>query len=281
MKLKIEHKTIYSYDNEVILNPHTLYLTPQCRTYYTLKDYQLLVNPIPVSISSLIDLENNAYMQCWFTGYTQHLEISISTVIESKAFNPLNFIYHNSFRKTEKSFQYGDVNNTLLKTYLITHSYPELLDYTYSVFLSVNDIVTFLSKLNEGIYHNWHHVIRLEDGFLSPSVTFSTKSGSCRDLATMMIEMLRSVGLAARYVSGYAYNPALEEEHNLHSWAEVYIPGAGWIGLDPSLGLFTDCNYFPLVASYDPSQTLPVSGTYGGSSQSSLFTFVDIAPVSL
>ncbi|HMP28720.1 MAG TPA: transglutaminase family protein, partial [Saprospiraceae bacterium] len=265
MILNINHTTQYKYDNEVILNPHILYLLPQYRTYFKQIEYRIKITPNPVSVSSLIDLENNAYLQCWFTGYTQELEVKLDIKVQSDQFNPFNFIYDNTFRKTNRGFEYTNKNNILLKAYLQPCSIVEIYEFTQNIYQSVNDVINFLTKVVEKVHIEWNHIIREEIGFLSPAVTFQTRSGSCRDLATMLIAMLHSVGLAARYVSGYAFNELLADEHNLHAWVETYIPGAGWIGLDPSLGLFTDFNYFPLVSSVDHSMTAPIIGTFGGS----------------
>ena len=92
----------------------------------------------------------------------------------------------------------------------------------------------------------------------------------------MLIHMLRMQGLAARFVSGYAFNPELDEGNELHAWVEAYLPGAGWLGLDPSLGLFADQNYIPLATSSLAQNTLPVHGNYGGTARARLATTVDI-----
>jgi transglutaminase-like putative cysteine protease len=92
----------------------------------------------------------------------------------------------------------------------------------------------------------------------------------------MEMDILREIGLATRFVSGYAFNPDLEDGHELHAWLEVFLPGAGWVGVDPSLGLFTDHTYIPLTSHPDPKRTLPVQGTFSGTSDSKLLTRVDV-----
>lgn len=86
----------------------------------------------------------------------------------------------------------------------------------------------------------------------------------------MLVHMLRNVGLASRFVSGYAFNPELTEGHELHAWVEVFLPGAGWVGLDPSLGLFSDNHYIPLAAGYSPELVAPVQGSFGGTASTDL-----------
>jgi hypothetical protein len=276
MIIEINHETRYNYETEVLLNPHILYLTIQNRNYYKITHHSIIVDPEPTGLNALIDLENSSYYQAWFGRYTNHLNIKVQFIVEAAEFNPLHFIYDSRFTKLSTGFDYGGYKNNLIEVYLHQLFLPELKSFALEFFHATSDIVTFLHSINAYIHQHWQHEIRIEPGFQHPLITFSDKRGSCRDLAYMMMEMLKSVGLASRFVSGYAYNPSLSEEHNLHAWIDIYMPGAGWIGIDPSLGLFCDHHYFPLAASYEPSNTLPVIGTFGGTSGSELYTFVDI-----
>ncbi|MBK7635718.1 MAG: transglutaminase domain-containing protein [Saprospiraceae bacterium] len=160
-------------------------------------------------------------------------------------------------------FDYGGYKNNLIEVYLHQLFLPRTGNHCFRIFHATSDIVTFLHSINAYIHQHWQHEIRIEPGFQHPLITFSDKRGSCRDLAYMMMEMLKSVGLASRFVSGYAYNPSLSEEHNLHAWIDIYMPGAGWIGIDPKPWIVLRPPLFPLAASYEPSNTLPVIGTFG------------------
>jgi len=99
---------------------------------------------------------------------------------------------------------------------------------------------------------------------------FQEKHGSCRDLSWFMMNCLRFLGIPARFVSGYSFNPEIGQDHELHSWVECWLPGAGWLGVDPSLGLMTDHHYIPMACSFDPTKTLPVQGIYAGSATSNM-----------
>jgi transglutaminase-like putative cysteine protease len=123
------------------------------------------------------------------------------------------------------------------------------------------------------------HIIREEEDLWAADNTFRFQKGSCRDLAWMQMNMLGSLGLASRFVSGYAFNPEVASGHELHAWLQTYLPGAGWIGLDPSLGLLTNQLYVPLAYHPDPIQTLPVQGSYGGGAKSKLETDVIISQI--
>jgi hypothetical protein len=280
MILEINHDTRYTYDETVLLSPHIFYLFLQNRNYYHIKRQSILIDPEPSGWNTLIDLENIFYYQAWFEGYSNHLNVKVHSIVETTAFNPLNFIYDSRFKKLSDGFDYGDYKTNLIEVYLHQLFLPDLKAFAIEFFHAAQDVVTFLNNITTFIHRHWKHEIRLEPGFQYPLTTFSEKRGSCRDLAYMMMEMLKSVGLATRFVSGYAFNPELSEEHSLHAWIDIYLPGAGWIGVDPSLGLFCDHHYFPLAASYEPSNTLPVIGTFGGNSGSDLFTHVDIKKLS-
>ena len=279
MIIQCKHITSYKYENEVFLNPHVLYLLPQYRQYYQIQSYNIQINPVPTGRSQLVDLENNQYLQCWFSGLSDILEISVDLKVNTIPFNPLNFIYDLNFKKGPETFEYGNKHNHLLAAYLISAGGQDLRNFIVPIYKSSQDIVGFISTLNKSVYDNWEHEIRNEPGTHAPSFTYQYKKGSCRDLALMMIDMLRIAGIASRFVSGYAYSESLKEEHYLHAWVEIFIPGAGWIGIDPSLGLFTDHRYIPLASSYLYSNTSPVFGTFGGSSNSSLDAYVELTVV--
>lgn len=226
------------------------------------------VTPSPLGINERFSLEGNPYFQVWFTGFTQKLEILVNMELEVRSFNPFGFLMDVEFIKQinptqTPAFRYSEEESVLLAPYLAHEVSAELMDFA-KIHLSGSDPLAFLMSLAADINGNWEHLIRMEEDVWSPAYTFYQKKGSCRDLSWMMIQLLRSVGLAARYVSGYAFNPELDEGNELHAWLEAFIPGAGWVGVDPNLGLLTDVHYIPLACSNHPGRTLPVHGTVGG-----------------
>ena len=273
MKLKIEHHSLYTYDHTVQLNPHNLFLKPLQRDNLKLLSYDIQVNPTPVGIAERFSLEGNPYFQVWFSGFTQKLEITVKMELEVSSFNPFGFLIDVGFIKQinpalTPAFHYLEEERVLLAPYLQHEITPELRAFA-TKHLEEAKPLAFLMALAGDIYTHWDHIIRMEEDVWSPDYTFQIKRGSCRDLSWMMIQLLRSVGLAARYVSGYAFNPELDEGNELHAWVEAYLPGAGWVGVDPNLGLLTDEHYIPLACSNHPSRTLPVHGTVGGDHPSS------------
>jgi transglutaminase-like putative cysteine protease len=273
MKLDINHHSLYKYDHAVQLNPHTLFLKPLQRDNLKLLSYNIEISPTPVGINERFSLEGNPHFLVWFSGFTEKLEITVKMELEVSAFNPFGFLMDVEFIKQINpkqipAFRYLEDELALLTPYL-THEITEQLVAFAQKHLSDDNPLTFLMSLAADINENWEHIIRMEEDVWGASHTFNQKKGSCRDLSWMMIQLLRSVGLASRYVSGYAFNPELDEGNELHAWVEAYIPGAGWVGVDPNLGLLADEHYIPLACSNHPGRTLPVHGTVGGDEPSS------------
>lgn len=278
MKLSVSHLTRYNYEEKVPLNPHQLFLIPQQRTYYRLLDADWVIRPQAMGKSQRINAEGNPFFQVWFDAPTDFLEVDLHFELETFNFNPYGFIIAKHDYPFDH-FEYKGNTGEFLKIYQKTDGFPELRDFAKKLMAENQDIVSFLVALLTFIHKEWSHDLRFEPGLLEPMDTFENRRGSCRDLSWMLMQMLRNIGLATRFVSGYAFNPELDQGHELHGWVEVYLPGAGWIGIDPSLGLFADHNYIPLASSFHPTNTLPIAGTYGGTAKSEFFTEVKIKQV--
>ena len=138
------------------------------------------------------------------------------------------------------------------------------------------ETLALLQKLNRGIYDGFRYQRRVSKGVQSPAETVECNSGSCRDFAALFIEACRCLGLAARFVSGYMYSPKITGRMSMHGWAEIYLPGAGWIGFDPSWGILTDFHYIPAAVTRHAEHAPPISGTYFGTTKDFLGTQVDL-----
>ena len=144
---------------------------------------------------------------------------------------------------------------------------------------SQNKTVDFLIQLTRKIHTDFELESRLEGDQHPPEYTFQAGKGACRDLSWMQIQMLRYLGLAARFVSGYFYIPSEDSAFELHAWVEVFIPGAGWVGLDPSHGMFTNQQHIPVSASFVVANTMPVTGSIRGDAKSTLETKLNIESI--
>jgi len=281
MQLRINHLTQYDYSSVISLGLHRLYLLPQFRTYLSVSFQRLSISPQPAGLGDRIDLTGNSFKQAWFNEETDFLNIQSELLIEMKKFNPFGFIIDPDFLKESVDsgkpvFSYPSENQDLIRPFVRLTEFASAEHILNSTWKESSGITDWLARLTNLIYQNWNHVIRHEENIWDPGFTFSNKGGSCRDLAWMQMMILRQAGLATRFVSGYAFNPNLDDGHELHAWLEVYLPGAGWIGMDPSLGLLTDHHYIPLATHPEPRKTLPVQGTFGGIAEANLKTQVDL-----
>lgn len=284
MLLNINHLTTYIYSEAVPLNPHSIFLYPLPRNYASLISYHLDISPSPVDVQQRFSIENNPFSLAWFQGFHKTLSIEVKLQLEIKPFNPFSFVVSPAFVKAFAAGNkgenlYSEDEMQLLGPSLVIEENTDFGGFAQQVKTENEEPISFLVNLTEKIHEHWAHTIRYEENLWAPNKTFITKEGSCRDLSWMLMQMLRQMGLGSKFVSGYAFNPDLDEGNDLHAWVEVYLPGAGWVGIDPSLGLFTDEYYIPLASSSIPHFTLPVSGTYGGTATSELHTEVLIEQV--
>lgn len=272
MHFKIEHTTLYRYSAPVFPEPQHFYFYPHHRPYLHLINFDLQVHPDPSGLTLRLDAENNLYHQCWFNGEVDFLKILVTVEVEASEFNPFDFLVE-EIPKTN--------HQDALRLYLNfrVNLSEECKNWVQAFKTSPDhDPIDVLKQLCKKIHSGWQHAFSYLTDLLDPNQCFLNKTGSCRDLSWMMIQMLRFLEFPARFVSGYSYNPELDG-HELHAWVEAWVPSAGWIGLDPSSGLFTTSHYIPLAASYHPANTLPVQGTFRGDATSEMETAVSIVPV--
>ena len=266
MLYKINHTTKYKYDRKVFLEPHVLRLIPRNDFVQTLHEFSFHIKPKPVDNSFNIDIEGNNNLTVWFDDIHKELEIKTACKIETKRTNPFDFIV-TDVSAIKLPVKYPKEYEIILKPYTVNYTKPtkKLIDFANSILKNSNgSTMFFLFNLSSYIHQNFE---KIERKFGPPNPykqTLNEKKGSCRDLAVLFIETCRVFGLAARFVSGYYLSDYKYVENSLHAWSEVYLPGGGWRGYDPSLGLAVSCYHVTLTSSYHPSLAAPVSGTYRG-----------------
>jgi transglutaminase-like putative cysteine protease len=272
MRYEISHTTIYTYDRSVLLHPHVLRLRPRSDSWQNLQAFSLAIDPEPVGISHISDLDGNNLVQFWFTETTQTLKVRVTSEIETFQTNPFN--YQLQPWATRVPIDYPSSLKTRLQPYFQTHnptSDAVALELAQDIHHQVGgQTLAFLSTLNQWIYANCEHTIREEGEPWPAGVTWRQKRGSCRDFVVLFMEVCRAIGLAARFVSGYQEGDLDSEERHLHAWAEVYLPGAGWRGYDPTHGLAVADRHVSLVASTHPQDTAPLTGAFTPASAQSL-----------
>jgi uncharacterized protein (DUF2126 family)/transglutaminase-like putative cysteine protease len=267
----LHHVTSYSYDRAIALGPQIIRLrpAPHCRT--PIKAFSLKVTPSNHFINWQQDPFGNWMGRFVFPDKTTEFKIEVDITAELAVYNPFDFFLEEYAEKFP--FDYTPELKTELAPYLETEKLgPKLKAWIATVPLEPMPVVDFLVALNQRLQNEIKYLIRMEPGVQTPEETLSLVSGSCRDTSWLLVQALRRLGLAARFVSGYLIQlkPDLDAldgpsgtDHDftdLHAWAEVYLPGAGWVGLDPTSGLFAGEGHLPLAATPHYRSAAPISG---------------------
>jgi transglutaminase-like putative cysteine protease len=286
LKYQISHMTHYAFSQPVHLAPHTLRLCPRSDAAQHLQSFQYQILPMPTGLSPLVDLDGNACLQVWFTEITEHLQVQTTATVVTRRSNPFDFVLFPW--ATRLPLDYPQSWFQQLQPYLHATLDSSILSFAQELLLKANhDTLTFLTELNQEIYHTCSYVLRESGDPWPAGLTWKRQQGSCRDLAVLFMECCRAIGLAARFVSGYQAppqdgerDPSSAEELHLHAWAEVYLPGGGWRGYDPTQGLAVADSYIALASSPWPAWTAPVSGHFRGSGAETTLQYqLQIMPV--
>jgi transglutaminase-like putative cysteine protease len=266
------HKTHYRYDRPVTLSPHVVRLrpAPHCRT--PILSYSLSVAPEKHFLNWQQDPHSNYLARTVFPETTRELLVEVDLVAEMAVYNPFDFFLEPSAEQFP--FQYEPWLCRELAPFLEQGAEaPALTEFVRTIDRRPRRTVDFLVELNLRLSKEVAYVIRLEPGVQSPDDTLKAGRGSCRDTSWLLVQSLRRLGLAARFVSGYLIQlvpdvkpldgpaGAAADFTDLHAWAEVYLPGAGWVGLDPTSGLLAGEGHIPLAATPEPSSAAPLTGT--------------------
>jgi uncharacterized protein (DUF2126 family)/transglutaminase-like putative cysteine protease len=267
----LHHVTHYHYDRQINLGAQVLRLrpAPHCRT--RILSYSLRVSPDKHFINWQQDPQANYLARLVFNQTTNEFRIEVDLVAEMAVINPFDFFlepYAENF-----PFKYESWQQNELAPYVKREALTPLFErYLGAIRREPRRCVDFLVSLNAQLARDVKYLIRLESGVQTPEETLAKGSGSCRDSAWLLVQLLRHLGLAARFASGYLIQltadvksldgPSGPEKDftDLHAWAEVYLPGAGWIGLDPTSGLFAGEGHLPLACTPEPRSASPVTG---------------------
>ena len=201
----------------------------------------------------------------WFNGVHSYLNIKSSSKVETNLENPYNFIITNPFAST-LPIDENLYDLEIVKPYLVNIYDSSELESIVNKILEQENAKTlgFINAVCSYIYDKFTQISRHKGDPYHPDITIRESKGACRDLTVLMIEAMRMVNLPARFVSGYSYGTVEDSEEDLHSWVEVYIPGAGWKGYDPNLGLAVDNTYVKIASGVTHAEASPVSGNFRG-----------------
>jgi uncharacterized protein (DUF2126 family)/transglutaminase-like putative cysteine protease len=271
IRVALHHKTSYDYDRLVSLGPQVVRLrpAPHCRT--PIRSYSLKVEPEGHFLNWQQDPHGNFLARMVFPQQTKHFSIEVDLIADMTVVNPFDFFLDEYAEKYP--FQYEAWLSKELLPFLDTEAVgPRVKAYLKQLDYTPRRSIDFLVDLNCRLQQDIKYLIRMEPGVQDPEETLRLRSGSCRDTSWLLVQLMRNCGLAARFVSGYLIQlkPDLKaldgpsgteiDFTDLHAWCEVFLPGAGWVGLDPTSGLLCGEGHVPLACTPEPASAAPITG---------------------
>ncbi len=260
LKVVISHKTHYKYDRAISLSPHIIRLRPAPHSRTPIEAYSLKIKPDNHFINWQQDPFGNYLARLVFPEKTKEFCVDVEIIADMITINPFDFFVEDSAKNYP--FEYKKDLKHELKPYLKIEEKGKLLkEFVKKLDKKEKPIIDFLVEVNQKINQHLNYTVRLEAGVQTCKTTLEKKLGSCRDFAWLFVQVLRHLGLAARFVSGYLVQLTADVKSldgpsgpeadftDLHAWTEVYVPGAGWIGLDSTSGLFAGEGHIPLACT--------------------------------
>ncbi len=279
-RLKIAHRTAYYFNQAVTLGPHHLLVRPREGHEVHIESSRLDITP-SASIRWQRDVDDNSVATASFETPTEELIITSEVICQHYDSEPLDFIVADS--AVMYPFTYSDDDAAVLVPYRIC-SEPldggELGNWVAGFWRSGQTLQTYslLDNICSFISQAMRYKKRETPGVQTAVQTLAMGEGSCRDFANLFIEATRLLGIASRFVSGYLYNPPTDTDYGAtHAWAEVYLPGVGWKGFDPTVGKVTGNDHLTVAVSRRPDNVPPVSGSYFGNAESRLEVAVQVS----
>ncbi len=273
-QVALHHLTHYKYDRLVQLGPQIIRLRPAPHSRTHISSYSLKINVNKHFLYWQQDPFGNYLARVLIPEKISELKVEVDLVADLKVFNPFDFFLEESSK--DSPFKYEDSVAEELRPYLeIKEKGKLLVDYLKSINVKKRNTIDFLVDINRQLNQSLKYIVRLEPGVQTCEETLKLKSGSCRDMAYLFCQILRHLGLASRFTSGYLIQlkpDAVPLEGpkgpdsdftDLHAWTEVYLPGAGWVGLDPTSGLLAGEGHIPLCCTPNHSSAAPITGTLG------------------
>jgi transglutaminase-like putative cysteine protease len=230
--------------------------------------FGLQIEPAPTGVTQTLDVDGNVVTMAWFSDIHDHMVLRATSEVETLRDNPYDFLLTPSNQRLPIGYQRWEAAQLgpALRRTVPIHVDParELAEQLREAARS--EVVPFLARLTETICNRFKVIHRDQGGPWAPATTMEQRQGACRDLAVLWVDVCRAVGLAARFVSGYQEGDAEQDKRYLHAWGEVYLPGAGWRGFDPTHGLAVADRHVSVAAAAEPQHAAPVSATYRGNS---------------
>jgi transglutaminase-like putative cysteine protease len=272
MHFTIRHNTHYRYSRPVQLDTHWLRFHPRDDGAQRVIGHQLSINPVPQGRNEHLDIEGNRVTQVWFGEETDHLDIEVAMQVKTLRRNAFDFILAPEAALLPINHAH---DASCAQAYLeCIEPDDSVTAFAAELSLAVNrDTLRFLDDLNRQLFTDFLHKHRHTGAPQSPALTLQSRSGACRDLAVLFVDCCRSEGIAARFASGYQRGDLQSERRHLHAWPEVYLPGAGWRGFDPTHGEAIADTHVTIAAAAYSRNTMPVSGSFNGEGATSTLSY--------
>lgn len=265
--VRLFHRTFYGYDRPVELGPHYVRMAPAPYIRIPFRDYRLEVDPKNHVLHWMFGPAGNRVARIVFPQPVERLTLTVGLTVTLTPRNPFDFFVEPWALETP--FAYDDHHRRPLQPYLTPEPPGPLLSaWLAEIDRTPRNTIGFLVDLNKRLADTIEYTTRWDPGVQSTEQTFATKIGSCRDTSVLLVQILRHLGFAARFVSGYLVQLTNDQPDSpkkdtldLHAWAEAFVPGAGWLGMDPTSGMMATEGHIPLAATVDPADAAPVIGS--------------------
>jgi transglutaminase-like putative cysteine protease len=267
MLFTIEHTTEYRFTRPVFFEPHELRYHPRTDGAQRVLNFELQIEPAPAGTTQGFDTEGNLVTMAWFDDVHDRMVLRATSEVETLRDNPYDFLLTPANQRLPIGYQAWEaaaLAPAIRRSAVPIHVDPAR-DLAEQLRVAARgELVPFLARLSETICHRFRVIHREKGSPWPPPTTIEQLQGACRDLAVLFVDICRAVGLAARFVSGYHGGNVEQDRRFLHAWAEVYIPGAGWRGFDPTHGMAVADRHVSVAAAADPQNAAPVIATYRG-----------------